>query len=240
MPVTRREFLKVAGLGAIGVASGIGGPVLGDEVEGEVSVKPTPQQLAWQEAELAMFLHFGINTFTDREWGEGTENPMIFNPTDLDCTVWARVALRAGFKYAILTAKHHDGFCLWPSKYTKHSVKYSLWQNGTGDVVREFTTAFRDAGIKPGLYLSPWDRNCPFYGDSPRYNEYFKNQLTELLTNYGEIAEVWFDGACGEGPNGKKQEYDWASYYALIRELQPHALIAICGPSCTDGSVTPS
>ncbi len=192
--------------------------------------KPTPQQLAWQEAEMTTFFHFGINTFTDREWGDGTENPQRFNPTELDTRQWVRVARDAGFKYMILTAKHHDGFCLWPSQYTEHSVKNSPWLDGRGDVVQAFTDACREAGVKIGLYLSPWDRHEPSYGDSPAYNEYFKNQLTELLTHYGKIAEVWFDGACGEGPNGKRQEYDWQGYYEVIRKLQPEALIAISGP----------
>lgn len=192
--------------------------------------KPTPQQLAWQEAELTMFLHFGVNTFTDREWGDGKENPEIFNPWNLDARQWVQVAKEAGFKYMILTAKHHDGFCLWPSKYTEHSVKNSPWKNGKGDVVRELSDACKEASMKLGLYLSPWDRHEPSYGNSPVYNEYFKKQLTELLTNYGEIAEVWFDGACGEGPNGKKQVYDWQGYYQVVRKLQQNALIAICGP----------
>ncbi len=193
-------------------------------------VKPTPQQLAWQEAELSMFLHFGINTFTDREWGDGTEDPRLFNPTELDARQWVQVAKEAGFKYMILTAKHHDGFCLWPSKYTEHSVKSSTWRGGKGDVVREFADACQKADMKMGIYLSPWDRHESTYGDSPVYNQFFKNQLTELLTDYGEIAEAWFDGACGEGPNGRRQEYDWQGYYETIRRLQPNAVIAICGP----------
>ena len=193
-------------------------------------VKPTPQQLAWQEAELSMFLHFGINTFTDREWGDGREDPKLFNPVELDAGQWVQVAKEAGFKYMILTAKHHDGFCLWPSKYTKHSVKSSPWREGKGDVVRELTDACRAADMKAGIYLSPWDRHEPTYGNSPVYNQHFKNQLTELLTNYGEMDEVWFDGACGEGPNGKRQEYDWQGYYEVIRKHQPNAVIAICGP----------
>lgn len=190
---------------------------------------PTPAQLAWQKMELTMFCHFGVNTFTDREWGDGKEDPKIFDPSDLDCRQWARAAKEGGFKLVILTAKHHDGFCLWPSQYTEHSVKSSPWKGGRGDVVREFTEAFRAEGLKVGLYLSPWDRNQPVYG-TEEYNDYFCHQLTELLTNYGKVDEVWFDGACGEGPNGKKQVYDWARYYALIRKLQPEALIAICGP----------
>lgn len=192
--------------------------------------KPTPEQLAWQEAELTMFLHFGVNTFTDREWGEGTEDPAVFDPARLDARQWVSVAKECGFGYVILTAKHHDGFCLWPSAHTEHSVANSPWRGGAGDVMREFVDACAEFGVKAAFYLSPWDRHEPTYGDSPRYNEQFRAQLRELLTDYGDIAEVWFDGACAEGPNGKRQEYDWASYYALIRELQPHALIAICGP----------
>jgi alpha-L-fucosidase len=191
---------------------------------------PSPEQLAWQEAELTMFLHFGVNTFTDREWGDGKEDPRLFNPTRLDAAQWVRVAREAGFKFMLLTAKHHDGFCLWPSRCTDHTVKRSPWKDGKGDVVREFADACRSAGVKLGLYLSPWDRHEPRYGDSPAYNQFFMHQLTELLTGYGDVAEVWFDGACGEGPNGKKQEYDWPAYYALIRKLQPKALIAISGP----------
>ena len=193
-------------------------------------VKPTPQQLAWQEAELSMFLHFGINTFTDREWGEGNEDPKLFNPTELDARQWVQVAKEAGFKYMILTAKHHDGFCLWPSKYTEHSVRNSPWRGGKGDIVRELADACQEAGMNMGIYLSPWDRHEPTYGNSPVYNQFFKNQLTELLTNYGEIAEAWFDGACAEGPNGRRQEYDWQGYYEVIRRHQPNAVIAICGP----------
>lgn len=189
------------------------------------NIIPTPQQYEWQKLEYIAFLHFGMNTFTDREWGEGNEDPKLFNPSNLNAEQWAKNLKEAGMKLAILTAKHHDGFCLWPSKYTEHSVKNSPWKNGKGDVVREFVDACRKYGLKVGLYLSPWDRNNPDYGDSPKYNQYFLNQLTELLTNYGEITEVWFDGACGEGPNGKKQVYDWQAYYRLIRELQPNAVI---------------
>lgn len=193
-------------------------------------VLPTSRQLAWQEDEFACFVHFGMNTFTDREWGEGTEDPKIFNPTALDARQWAKACKDAGMRKLILTAKHHDGFCLWPSKFTEHSVKSSPWKNGQGDVVREAADACREAGLKFGVYCSPWDRHEPTYGDSPKYNQHFLDQLRELLTQYGPIAEVWFDGACGEGPNGKKQVYDWDAYYALVRELQPNAAISICGP----------
>lgn len=200
------------------------------QVDPRAQVRPTKEQLEWQEAELSMFLHFGVNTFTDREWGEGTEDPRVFNPTELDAAQWVSVAKEAGFRYLILTTKHHDGFCLWPSKFTDHSVKASPWRNGRGNVVREFARAVSAAKLKLGIYVSPWDRHERTYGDSPAYNRHFVNQLTELLTEYGEVAEVWFDGACGEGPNGKRQEYDWQSYYDTIRKLQPKALIAICGP----------
>ncbi|HOX57813.1 MAG TPA: alpha-L-fucosidase [Candidatus Paceibacterota bacterium] len=191
---------------------------------------PSPQQLAWQRHEFIAFAHFGMNTFTDREWGEGNEDPRLFNPGDFDARQWATVLKGAGVKLLILTAKHHDGFCLWPSRFTEHCVRNSPWRGGKGDVVREVVEALREQQIRVGLYLSPWDRNQPTYGDSAKYNQYFRNQLRELLANYGPIDEVWFDGACGEGPNGKKQVYDWPSYYALIRELQPQALIAITGP----------
>jgi alpha-L-fucosidase len=189
------------------------------------NIVPTPNQLAWQEMEFIAFAHFGMNTFTDREWGEGTEDPALFNPTDFDARQWARVLKDAGMRMIVVTAKHHDGFCLWPSRHTDHSVKRSPWREGQGDIVAEVAEACREAGLKFGIYLSPWDRHEPTYGDSPAYNKYFRDQLGELLSNYGEVSEVWFDGACGEGPNGKRQEYDWRSYYRVIRELQPKAVI---------------
>ncbi len=194
------------------------------------SVVPSGRQLAWQALEFQAFAHFGMNTFTDREWGEGTEDPRLFNPTDFDAGQWTAAFRAAGMKGLILTAKHHDGFCLWPTRMTDHSVARSPWRAGRGDVVSEVAAACRKAGLKFGLYLSPWDRHEPSYGDSPRYNEHFKAQLRELLTSYGEVSEVWFDGACGEGPNGKRQVYDWEGYWALIRELQPRAVISIMGP----------
>ena len=193
-------------------------------------VKPTARQLAWQRLEYTAFAHFGVNTFTDQEWGDGSEDPAIFNPTELDAGQWAQACRDAGMEMLIVTAKHHDGFCLWPSARTEHSVKNSPWRNGKGDVVGEAAEVCRQAGLKFGVYCSPWDRHEPTYGDSPAYNDYFRAQLRELLTNYGEVAEVWFDGACAEGPNGKRQEYDWVSYYEVARELQPEAVIAICGP----------
>jgi alpha-L-fucosidase len=196
-----------------------------DIVRMAANIVPTPNQLGWQEMEFIAFAHFGMNTFTDREWGEGTEDPALFNPTDFDARQWVRVFKDAGMKMIIITAKHHDGFCLWPSRYTDHSVQKSPWRNGRGDIVGELAQACREAGLKLGIYLSPWDRHEPTYGDSPAYNEHFRDQLRELLSRYDEITEVWFDGACGEGPNGKRQEYDWPSYYRVIRELQPKAVI---------------
>ena len=187
--------------------------------------RPSSQQLSWQRDELAMFVHFGMNTFTDREWGDGTEDPKRFAPTALDCRQWARIAKDAGFRAMVLTAKHHDGFCLWPTRTTLHSVSSSGWRDGRGDVVREFVDACRGEGLKVGLYCSPWDRNAPAYGDSPRYNVMYQLQLTELLGNYGPIDEVWFDGANGEGPNGKHQVYDWPATFALVRQMQPDAVI---------------
>ncbi|HKW12240.1 MAG TPA: alpha-L-fucosidase, partial [Gemmatimonadaceae bacterium] len=186
---------------------------------------PTPAQLQWHRDELAMFLHFGVNTFTNREWGDGTESPSIFNPVSLDARQWARTARATGFRAMILTAKHHDGFCLWPTKTTEHSVAASPFRGGRGDVVREFVDACRAERLRAGLYLSPWDRNHPAYGDSPRYNEVYLLQLTELLTQYGPIAEVWFDGANGEGPNGKRQVYDWPRFFGHVKRLQPNAVI---------------
>ncbi len=194
------------------------------------NVVPSPRQYTWQKMEFIAFVHFGMNTFMDREWGEGDYDISLFNPTELDARQWAKVCKDAGMKMIIMTAKHHDGFCLWPSKYTTHTIQNTPYRNGKGDLARELSQACQEAGLKFGVYLSPWDRHEPTYGDSPVYNEFFRNQLTELLTNYGEIAEVWFDGACGEGPNGKRQVYDWHSYYQLIRKLQPNAVIAIMGP----------
>jgi alpha-L-fucosidase len=172
-----------------------------------------------------MFLHFGVNTFSDREWGDGHEDPRSFAPAALDARQWARAARDAGFRAMILTAKHHDGFCLWPTATTRHSVASSPFRGGHGDVVREFVDACRAEGLKPGLYLSPWDRNNSAYGDSARYNTLYIDQLTELLTHYGQIAEFWFDGANGEGPNGKKQVYDWRRVWSTVRRLQPNAVM---------------
>ncbi len=196
--------------------------LLSASIFAKAQVKPSATQLKYQQMETIGFIHFTVNTFTDKEWGEGTEKPSIFNPTQLDAGQWARTAKAAGLKQLILTAKHHDGFCLWPSKYTEHSVKNSPWKNGKGDVVKELSEACRKEGLKFGIYLSPWDRHEPKYGTKD-YNQYYLNQLAELLTNYGEISEIWMDGAKGE--NAKDMEYDFTAFRALIRKLQPNALI---------------
>lgn len=195
---------------------------------------PEPRQIAWQELEYYGFLHFNMNTFSDREWGFGDEKPEMFNPTDLQPRQWAQVAAEAGMKGLIITAKHHDGFVLWPSAYTEHSIKNSPWKDGKGDLIKELSEACKEYGLKFGIYYSPWDRNHPDYG-KPEYITYMKNQLTELLTNYGDIFEVWFDGANGgDGYYGGANEtrkvdkltyYRWPEMHALVRELQPGAMM---------------
>jgi len=185
---------------------------------------PTRQQLAWHEMEFYLFAHFGPNTFTDKEWGEGTEPEDIFNPTDLDCRQWCRIAKAAGAKGIIITAKHHDGFCLWPSKYSTHTVRESKWKNGKGDVLKELSEACREYGLKFGVYISPWDRNHPKYGTTA-YNDVFVEMMKEIFTNYGPIWELWWDGANGEGPNGKKQAYDWDRFKKTVRKLSPNTVI---------------
>lgn len=187
--------------------------------------RPTPQQLRWQREELAMFVHFTVNTFTGREWGDGRESPQVFDPRRLDARQWARTAKETGFRSMILTAKHHDGFCLWPTATTAHSVAGSPWKGGRGDVVREFADACRAEGLGVGFYLSPWDRNAGSYGSGQAYNDFYVAQLTELLTRYGPVREVWLDGANGEGPNGRRQAYDWPRIHATVRRLQPDAVI---------------
>lgn len=204
-------------------------PNLGAKEAMAARVVPHPRQLEWQKLEMTAFIHFTINTFTDREWGNGDESPELFNPSSLDTEQWVRVLSEAGMKMIIITAKHHDGFCLWPTKTTDHSVASSPWKDGKGDVIRELKEACDRHGMKFGVYLSPWDRNADCYGDSPAYNRFYMEQLTELLTWYGKVDEVWFDGANGEGPDGRRQEYDWQSFYDLIRKLQPDAVTAIMG-----------
>ncbi|MFZ9688247.1 MAG: alpha-L-fucosidase [Phycisphaerales bacterium] len=186
---------------------------------------PSARQLAWQDLEFTGFIHFGPNTFTDLEWGHGDEPAQVFNPSALDARQWVRVMKDAGMKGVVITAKHHDGFCLWPTALSRHSVAGSPWKDGKGDVLRELAEACREGGLRFGVYLSPWDRNNPAYGTGEEYNAYFRAQLREVLTGYGPIFEVWFDGACGEGPNGKRQVYDFPSFRALVRELQPEAVM---------------
>lgn len=190
-------------------------------------IVPHERQIKFQQTEFYAFVHFTVNTFTDREWGSGDESPEIFDPVKLDAEQWVSAVAAAGMKGLILTCKHHDGFCLWHSRLTEHTVEYSPFGR---DIVREVSDACRKYGIKFGVYLSPWDRHSALYGSGKDYDDYFIGQLTELLTGYGEVFSVWFDGACGEGPNGKKQYYDWDRYYETIRKLQPNACITVCGP----------
>ncbi len=186
--------------------------------------KPSAAQLAWHDMEYYFFFHFGPNTFTDLEWGHGTESEDMFNPTELDCRQWVRTAKAAGAKGVIITAKHHDGFCLWPSKYSKHTVRESKWKNGKGDVLKELSAACKEYGLKFGVYISPWDRNHPDYG-TEKYNDVFVNMMKELFTNYGPIWELWWDGANGEGPNGKLQVYDWKRFRETVKKLSPNTVI---------------
>ena len=195
-----------------------------DFVKSAAHVVPSARQLQWFDTEFYAFVHFTVNTYTDLEWGLGNEPESIFNPVELDCDQWVEAIKSAGMKGLILTAKHHDGFCLWPTKTTEHCVRNSPWKNGQGDVVKECAEACRRGGIKFGVYLSPWDRNSSVYG-TDAYNDFYCRQLTELLTGYGELFMVWFDGACGEGPTGKKQVYDFPRYIDLIRKYQPNAVI---------------
>lgn len=195
---------------------------------------PSENQMRWQEMEYYAFVHFSLNTYTDQSWGYGNEDVKLFNPEKADCRQWARICKEAGMKGIIITAKHHCGFCLWPSKYTEYSIKNAPWKNGKGDMVREMADACKEYGLKLGIYLSPWDRNSKDYG-KPEYITYFRNQLRELLTNYGQISEIWFDGANGgDGYYGGANEtrkidrntyYDWKNTYAMIRKLQPNIVI---------------
>lgn len=193
-------------------------------------VRPSARQLEWQRTEFYGFIHFGVNTMTDREWGLGHEDPAIFDPAALDAGQWVRAMKDAGMRGVILTCKHHDGFALWPSAVSAHTVAASPWRGGRGDLVAEVAEACREHGLKFGVYLSPWDRTEATYGTGDAYDDFFVAQLTELLTGYGEIFSVWFDGANGEGPDGRRQYYDWDRYYEVVRRLQPDAAISVCGP----------
>lgn len=191
-----------------------------------VSVVPSQRQLSFLKMEYYNFIHFGINTFYDREWGDGKEDISIFNPKKLSTDQWCEVLKATGSKGIIITAKHHDGFCLFDTKYTDHSVMHTPFKR---DIVKELSESCKKHGLRLGIYLSPWDRHEKSYG-TDEYNDYFVSQLTELCTNYGELFCIWFDGACGEGPNGKKQVYDWDRYYETIRKYQPDAVISVSGP----------
>ncbi|MBS0027910.1 alpha-L-fucosidase [Chitinophaga sp. 2R12] len=190
---------------------------------------PSKAQVAWNDLEYYMFIHFGPNTFTNKEWGHGDEDPKVFNPTHVDARQWARTAKLAGMKGIVLTAKHHDGFCLWPSKYSTHTVRESAWKDGKGDILKELSTACKEYGLKFGVYLSPWDRNHPEYGTAT-YNQVFANTLTEVLSNYGPVFEQWFDGANG---GNIKQPYDWNLFHSVVYKHQPNAVIfSDVGPGC--------
>ncbi|GAA1636146.1 alpha-L-fucosidase [Actinoplanes couchii] len=192
-----------------------------------IAVRPSARQLAWQRMEFYGFLHFGMNTMTGKEWGDGTDRPAVFDPPAVDAGQWVRAMKAAGMTGVIITAKHHDGFCLWPTATTPYSVVSSPFR---GDVVGLVAEAAREHGLKFGVYLSPWDRNHDTYGSGKGYDDVYVAQLTELLTDYGPVFTVWLDGANGEGPDGTVQQYDWDRYYAVVRDLQPDAVISVCGP----------
>ena len=206
---------------------------LSAQIDPVIQQLPTRQQLAWHETEFYLFVHFGPNTFTGKDWGEGTEPENIFNPTSLDCRQWCRIAKAAGAKGIIITAKHHDGFCLWPSKYSTHTVRESKWKDGKGDVLKELSRACKEYGLKFGVYISPWDRNHPDYG-TEKYNDVFVNMMKEIIQNYGPVWEMWWDGANGEGTNArltdsvgqeKKQVYDWKRFESTVRKISPQTVI---------------
>ena len=195
-------------------------------------VLPSPAQVEWQKMEFNMFVHFGPNTFTNVEWGDGTESVDVFAPTALDCRQWAAIAKDAGMKGIIITGKHHDGFCIWPNPESTHTVAQSKWRDGKGDILKELSEACRAYGLKFGVYISPWDQNDPHYG-TPEYNEVFRRTIEHAHTNYGEVFEQWFDGACGEGPNGKQQVYDWDLFNGEVYRHHPNAMIFTdVGPGC--------
>ncbi|MFN7993886.1 MAG: alpha-L-fucosidase [Bryobacteraceae bacterium] len=183
-------------------------------------LRPSPQQAAWQDLEIGALIHFGPNSFMDREWGDGKADPQVFNPKELDAGQWVAAAKSAGARYVVLVAKHHDGFCLWPTEQTNYSVKGSPWRGGKGDLVREVSEAAHRQGLKFGVYLSPWDRHDPRYRNNAEYDDYYRRELTELVTRYGDITELWLDGAGSEG-----HVYDFDSYVKVLRTYQPNSLI---------------
>ena len=183
-------------------------------------ISPSPGQLGWQRKEFGVFFHFGVNTFAGLEWSDGTLPPVTFDPAHLDARQWLTIAAEAGARYVVLTAKHHDGFCLWPTATTDYSVASSRWRGGRGDVVAEVAAAAEEYGLDLGLYLSPWDRNATCYADSAAYDRFYQTQLRELCTRYGPLSELWFDGAGSQG-----REYDWAGIDAVIAQTQPEAMV---------------
>jgi len=183
-------------------------------------IKPSPQQVEWQDLEFGVIIHFGTNTYLDREWGDGTANPQVFNPTEFDPEQWMRAIKAAGAKYVVLVAKHHDGFCLWPTEQTDYSVKRSPWKQGRGDVVRQVSDAARKFGLKFGIYLSPWDRHEPKYRDSAAYDDYYIAELAELAGNYGDLEEFWLDGAGSAG-----HVYNFSRFIENLRMVQPNTLV---------------
>lgn len=224
MNLKRLSFVSLA-LAALASCNGVKAPA-------PYGALPTDAQVEWQKMEYNMFVHFGPNTFTSAEWGDGTESADVFNPTDLDCRQWAATAKAAGMKGIIITAKHHDGFCLWPNPVCQHTVAQSSWRDGKGDVLKELSEACKEFGLEFGIYISPWDRNDPHYG-TDGYNDVFVKTLEHALGSYGEVFEQWFDGACGEGPNGKKQTYDWPLFYSTVYKMQKDAIIfSNVGPGC--------
>ena len=195
-------------------------------------VLPTEAQVEWQKMEYNLFMHFGPNTFTGAEWGSGQEKAELFNPTAMDCGQWASIAKAAGMKGIIITAKHHDGFCLWPNPVSRHTVAQSSWRDGKGDVLKDLSEACDEYDLGFGVYISPWDRNDPHYG-TDEYNDVFVKTLKSALGNYGHVFEQWFDRACGEGPNGKQQIYDWPLFNSTVLKMQPDAIIfSDYGPGC--------
>jgi alpha-L-fucosidase len=195
-----------------------------DYIKIAANVTPSEAQYNWNKTEFYAFAHFGVNTYTNREWGTGKEDPAIFNPTKFNANQWVDAVKSAGMRGLLLTAKHHDGFCLWQTETTDFSMKSSPYKDGKGDIVAECAEACKKGGIKFGVYLSPWDQNAKTYGQGKAYDDFYVKQLTELLTNYGELFTIWFDGACGEGENGKKQVYDWKTYLEVCKKLQPDAV----------------